>query len=111
MIAGIMDRGQLRMARWVDLDPPLVKIFLEQVKHAQHPKFLEHFRKPLREPEPGCIVGMASFRVHDGLYLEAPGILDDAGHADFHAGVIARVQSPVHPVPIDGRQGPVFLAA
>ena len=63
IIAGIMDGGQHGMDRGINLDPALVKIFLEQIKHAQDPKFLKHFRKPMGEPEPGCIIGMASFRV------------------------------------------------
>ena len=69
VVAGIMDRGQLGVFGLVNLDPPRLDVFLQKLKYAQNPKLVVGRWKPCLEPEPGCKVGVASFRIEDCLHL------------------------------------------
>ena len=84
-----MHRCKLGVPGLVYPDSPCFNVFLEKIKYAENPKFLEGFRKPCLEPEPGRKVGVASFRIKDGLHLQSAGVFQDTFHLDLHALIVS----------------------
>jgi len=84
-----MHRCELGVPRFVYLDPSRFDVFLEKIKYAENSKFLEGFRKPCLQPEPGRKVGMASFRIQDSLHLQSAGVFQDTFHLDLHALIVS----------------------
>jgi hypothetical protein len=62
----------------IQLDPACFNIFFQKLKHADASEFLENLWKIFRETQPGCKVGVASFRIEDGFGTYLFGVLNDA---------------------------------
>jgi hypothetical protein len=84
-----MHRCKLEVPGLVYPDSSCFDVFLEKIKYAENSKFLEGFRKPCLEPEPGRKVGVASFRIQDGLHLKPAGVFQDTFHLHFHTFVVS----------------------
>ena len=84
-----MHRGKLGVPGPIYPDSSCFDVFLEEIKYAQNSELLKGFRKPCLEPEPGRKIGVASFRIQDGLHLEPAGIFQDTSHLHFHALIVS----------------------
>jgi hypothetical protein len=63
VVAGVVDGDGVVVDGGIQLDAPLIDVFLQELLDADTLEFIEDFGEPIFEPGPGCKVGMPSFRV------------------------------------------------
>ena len=84
-----MNRRELGMSRFVYPDSFCFDVLFEKIKYAQNSELFKGLRKPCLEPEPGRKVGVASFRIQDGLHLKPVGVFQNALHLNLHALIVS----------------------
>jgi hypothetical protein len=67
VVAGIVDGDGVVVDGRIQLDPALVDILFEEFLDGDYFELSESFRKPIFEPDPGCIVCVPSFGEQNGF--------------------------------------------